>query len=169
MLAKKVYRYYTLTSMPHTTASIIAQCRESGLRRTKALELLIDTLLVSLRPMTLAELSEHKNLNTQCDRATVFRLLQRLTDKGVVRRLGLHERAAYFTILLEGRHQDFLICSECGRSSRSKLHVQSMRLSAKSPPPLASRDSTTSLNFLVSAQIAVSSQRMKYEQRRPTK
>ncbi len=101
--------------MAHTTANIIKQCRESGLRRTKALELLIDTLLASPRPMTLAELSEHKNLNTQCDRATVFRLLQRLTDKGVVRRLGLHERAAYFTLLLEGRHQDFLICSECGK------------------------------------------------------
>lgn len=101
--------------MPHTTASLINQCRESGLRRTKALELLIDTLLESPRPMTLAELSEHKNLNDQCDRATVFRLLQRLTDKGVVRRLGLHERAAYFTLLLEGRHQDFLICSECGK------------------------------------------------------
>ena len=99
--------------MAHTTAQIIQQCRKAGLRRTKALELLIDTLLESLRPMTLAELSEHKNLNTQCDRATVFRLLQRLTDKGIVRRLGLHERAAYFTLLLEGRHQDFLICSEC--------------------------------------------------------
>jgi Fe2+ or Zn2+ uptake regulation protein len=101
--------------MSHTTATIIKQCKESGLRRTKALELLIETLLDSPRPMTLGELSEHKNLNTQCDRATVFRLLQRLTDKGVIRRLGLHERAAYFTILLEGRHQDFLICSECGQ------------------------------------------------------
>ncbi|MFD2158131.1 Fur family transcriptional regulator [Rubritalea tangerina] len=101
--------------MTHSTASIIEQCRASGLRRTKALELLVDTLLATPRPMTLAELSEHDNLNTQCDRATVFRLLQRLTDKGIVRRLGLHERAAYFTLLLEGRHQDFLICSECGK------------------------------------------------------
>jgi Fe2+ or Zn2+ uptake regulation protein len=101
--------------MSHDTASIIVQCKEAGLRRTKALELLIDTLLASPRPMTLAELSEHENLNTQCDRATVFRLLQRLTDKGVVRRLGLHERAAYFTLLLPGRHQDFLICTGCGQ------------------------------------------------------
>ena len=101
--------------MAHTTAPIVQKCRDLGLRRTKALELLIQTLLDSPRPMTLAELSEHKNLNDQCDRATVFRLLQRLTDKGIVRRLGLHERAAYFTLLLEGRHQDFLICSECGK------------------------------------------------------
>lgn len=101
--------------MSHDTASIITRCKESGLRRTKALELLIDTLLESPRPMTLAELSEHKNLNTQCDRATVFRLLQRLTDKGIVRRLGLHERAAYFTLVLAHCHQDFLICTTCGK------------------------------------------------------
>ena len=101
--------------MSHTTASIITQCKEAGLRRTKALELLIKTLLKSPRPMTLGELSEHPNLSSQCDRATVFRLLQRLTDKGIIRRLGLHERAAYFTLLLSGRHQDFLICTECGK------------------------------------------------------
>ena len=64
--------------------------------------------------MTLAELSEHPNLTELCDRATVFRLLQRLMDKGIIRRLGLHERAAYFTLLIPGRHQDFLICTSCG-------------------------------------------------------
>lgn len=101
--------------MPHSTESIVESCRNAGLRRTKALELLIDTLLAHDAPMTLAELAEHDNLAKQCDRATVFRLLQRLTDKGIVRRLGLHERAAYFTLLLEGRHQDFLICSDCGQ------------------------------------------------------
>lgn len=101
--------------MPHSTESIVERCRNAGLRRTKALELLIDTMLANNTPMTLAELSEHKNLSQQCDRATVFRLLQRLMDKGIVRRLGLHERAAYFTLLLEGRHQDFLICSDCGQ------------------------------------------------------
>ena len=64
--------------------------------------------------MTLAELSEHENLTELCDRATVFRLLQKLSDKGIARRLGLHERAAYFTLLIPGRHQDFLICTDCG-------------------------------------------------------
>jgi Fe2+ or Zn2+ uptake regulation protein len=92
----------------------IDRCRTHGMRRTKALEQLITTLLESERPMTLAELSDSDRLTTQCDKATVFRLLQRLADKGIVRRLGLHERAAYFTLLLPGRHQDYLICTECG-------------------------------------------------------
>ena len=93
---------------------MIERCRDAGLRRTKALEELVATLLESERPMTLAELASSERLVSQCDKATVFRLLQRLADKGLVRRLGLHERAAYFTLLVPGRHQDYLICTECG-------------------------------------------------------
>lgn len=93
---------------------IIDRLRGAGLRRTKALEELITTLLESDRPMTLAELAASKRLADQCDKATVFRLLQRLAGHGVVRRLGLHERAAYFTLLVPGKHSDYLICTSCG-------------------------------------------------------
>lgn len=94
--------------------TVIARCRAEGLRRTKALENLLATLLASERPMTLAELTESPLLAKQCDQTTVFRLLQRLADKGILRRLGLHERAAYFTLLLPGQHRDYLICTHCG-------------------------------------------------------
>ncbi len=92
----------------------IDQLKKSGLRKTKALEELIVTLLDADRPMTLAELADSKRLTDLCDKATVFRLLQRLADRGVVRRLGLHERAAYFTLIIPGRHSDYLICTSCG-------------------------------------------------------
>lgn len=92
----------------------IERCREHGLRRTKALEELIATLLEVGRPMTLGELAGSKRLAEQCDKATVFRLLQRLAGHGIVRRLGLHERAAYFALLVPGRHSDYLICTSCG-------------------------------------------------------
>jgi Fur family ferric uptake transcriptional regulator len=92
----------------------IDRCRSAGLRRTKALEELLNTLLESERPMTLSELASSARLADQCDKATVFRLLQRLAEHGVVRRLGLHERAAYFTLLVPGRHSDYLICTQCG-------------------------------------------------------
>jgi len=65
--------------------------------------------------MTLSELSTSPRLTDQCDKATVFRLLQRLASHGIVRRLGLHERAAYFTLLIPGKHSDYLICTDCGR------------------------------------------------------
>ncbi len=92
----------------------IERCRAAGLRRTKALEELIRTLLESNRPMTLAELAASEHLADQCDKATVFRLLQRLAEHGIIRRLGLHERAAYFTLLVPGKHSDYLICTGCG-------------------------------------------------------
>ncbi len=92
----------------------IDRCRVAGLRRTKALEELVATLLESPRPMTLAELAASARLTDQCDKATVFRLLQRLAGHGIVRRLGLHERAAYFTLVVPGRHNDYLICTTCG-------------------------------------------------------
>lgn len=94
--------------------SLLQQARETGLRRTKALEALLLCLQENNRPMTLSELSENKRLSSICDKATVFRLLQRLGDKGMIRRLGLHERAAYFTLLVPGVHRDYLICTECG-------------------------------------------------------
>ena len=93
---------------------LVARCRESGLRRTKALEVLLDTLLQADQPMTLAKLEEAPALASQCDKATIYRLLHRLTDAGIVRRLGLHERAAYFALILPDQHRDYLICTECG-------------------------------------------------------
>ncbi|MCP5536906.1 MAG: transcriptional repressor [Akkermansiaceae bacterium] len=100
--------------MPTDLDNLITRCRAEGLRRTKALEELLLTLLEGDRPMTLAELAESPRLANQCDKATVFRLLQRLADKAILRRLGLHERAAYFALLLPGQHRDYLICTECG-------------------------------------------------------
>ena len=100
--------------MNSVVSEIIERLRQAGLRRTKAMEELIVTLLESERPMTLAELAASKRLADQCDKATVFRLLQRLTEHGVVRRLGLHERAAYFALLVPGKHSDYLICTSCG-------------------------------------------------------
>lgn len=100
--------------MAKNLTELVTLCRENGLRRTKALEVLLDTLLKADRPMTLASLEKSRQLATQCDKATIYRLLHRLADAGIVRRLGLHERAAYFVLVLPGQHRDYLICTDCG-------------------------------------------------------
>ena len=92
----------------------ISRLREAGMRKTKALVELIETLAEANKPLTLAELCASKRLVDLCDKATVFRLLQKLAENGVVRRLGLHERAAYFILLIPGKHNDYLICTSCG-------------------------------------------------------
>jgi Fur family ferric uptake transcriptional regulator len=101
--------------MNQAVKQAVTRCRELGLRRTKALEELLATLVEAQRPMTLAELSASPRLYELCDKATVYRLLQRLTGHGILRRLGLHERAAYFTLLQPGKHSDYLICTGCGK------------------------------------------------------
>jgi len=105
--------YATLSAMSEVLEQIITKCRTAGLRKTKSLEELVRTLLEADQPMTLAELAKSPRLIDQCDKVTVYRLLQRLAGKGIVRRLGLHERSAYFTLLVPGTHQDYLICTEC--------------------------------------------------------
>ena len=104
------------TNLPEETVEqAVERCRAAGLRRTKALEELLATLLEHPGPMTLGELSDSERLANLCDKATVYRLLQRLTERGIIRRLGLHERAAYFTFLHPGKHNDYLICTDCGK------------------------------------------------------
>ena len=100
--------------MSDTLAESLQRCRKAGLRRTRALEELLATLLEANRPMMLTELADSPRLSSQCDKATIYRLLHRLTDHGLVRRLGLHERAAYFALIIPGQHQDYLICTDCG-------------------------------------------------------
>jgi len=92
----------------------IARCREVGLRRTWALEELLKRLIETSRPLTLADLAETPELKDRCDKATIFRLLVRLEKHGILRRLGLHDRAAYYTLIEPGHHSDYLICTQCG-------------------------------------------------------
>ena len=92
----------------------ITRCREAGLRRTWALEELLKQLIQTHRPLTLADIADAKELKNRCDKATVFRLLVRLEKHGILRRLGLHDRSAYYTMNLPGEHSDYLICTECG-------------------------------------------------------
>lgn len=101
--------------MEETLNIILGKCKAAGLRRTKSLTALLETLIEHQAPTTLADLIESPRLVSLCDKVTVYRLLQRLSENGIVRRLGLHERSAYFTLLIPGTHQDYLICTECSR------------------------------------------------------
>jgi len=69
-------------------------------------------------PTALAHLCESKRLEDLCDPATVYRLLIRLEQKGLVRRIGLHERAAHYVMAYPGEHGDYLVCRKCGEVER---------------------------------------------------
>ena len=69
-------------------------------------------------PLRLDDLATSEVLDGQCDQATVYRLLKRLEENGLIRRLGLHERAAYYVMQFPGEHGDYLICRDCGSIER---------------------------------------------------
>jgi Fur family ferric uptake transcriptional regulator len=91
-----------------------AVLRERGMRRTRALELVIQELASHGKPMTIADLAATATLKEQCDPATVYRLVMKLEEHGLVRRLGLHVRSGYFLLIIPGEHHDYLVCTGCG-------------------------------------------------------
>ena len=75
-------------------------------------------LLHSEQPLTLANIAEAQTLTDKADRATIYRLLTKLERLGIIRRLGLHDRSAYYTYIFPGEHNDYLICTQCGLIQR---------------------------------------------------
>lgn len=90
-------------------------CRSKGLRRTHALERILRELVKKISPVNLATLNKVLQAEAECDPATTYRCLIKLEKIGVVRRLGLHDRAAYYVMLVPGSHHDYLICTDCGK------------------------------------------------------
>ncbi|MBL9115903.1 MAG: transcriptional repressor [Verrucomicrobiaceae bacterium] len=97
------------------------RAREAGLRRTRALEEVLRLLISASQPLTLANITEAQVLADKADRATIYRLLTKLERLGIIRRLGLHDRSAYYVYHVPGEHNDYLICTQCGQIRRLDL------------------------------------------------
>jgi Fe2+ or Zn2+ uptake regulation protein len=93
----------------------VERARSAGLRRTKALEDVLSILIHACQPVTLGDVADSGQLDSGADKATVYRLLMKLEERGLIRRLGLHDRSAYYTLVLPDEHNDYLICRDCGR------------------------------------------------------
>jgi len=103
---------------PHQLTSLVetcvAQLRSRGLRRSQGLDALLHHMADHHRPATLADLARVPSL-ANLDQATIYRLVMKLESAGLVRRLGLHERATYFQLVVPGHHHDYLVCTACGK------------------------------------------------------
>ena len=108
----------TALSVEEMLAEVTDRCREAGMRRTKALEDVLRILIEAAEPLTLGDIADSKKLSSGADKATVYRLLQKLDERTIIRRLGLHDRSAYYTMIVPGTHNDYLICNDCGKIER---------------------------------------------------
>lgn len=100
---------------------LIERCRAIGMRRTHALQTILELLLKSERPLTAQEIADSPPAKGHIDPATVYRLLIRLEEQSIVRRLGLRGRASYYAIRHPHSHDDYLVCTSCGSIDELKL------------------------------------------------
>lgn len=92
---------------------LLKQCTASGMRKTAALEACLRVLARADQPVTLQQIASDAAFGVSCDPATIYRLVTRLEERRIVRRIGFHSRAAHYC-LRERSHQDYLICRDCG-------------------------------------------------------
>jgi Fe2+ or Zn2+ uptake regulation protein len=90
-------------------------CRERGLRRTHALREILRHLLRVNQPVSWATLAKEPAMRACCDPSSIFRILVKLEELGLVRRMGSPERSYYFMLNLPGEHHEHLICTGCGK------------------------------------------------------
>ncbi len=93
---------------------LLERCRLQGLRITDALQTILQTLFEADLPQSMQDLEAHPTLSKICDRATIFRTLQRLEGIGMLRRLNFSHTGAKFTLNTGDMHKEYLICKECG-------------------------------------------------------
>lgn len=108
-------RHHDADAAQKLVAEMIGRAKEAGLRRTNALENILAILVTSHQPLSLADIAESPELTSGADKATVYRVLIKLQELGFIRRLGLHDRSTYYTLVHKGHHDDYLICTQCGR------------------------------------------------------
>jgi len=89
-------------------------CREHRMRRTQALRELLRYLLKHDLPISWAALSREPEILAICDPSSVFRVLVKLEEIGLVRRMGSPARSYFFKLQVPGEHHDYLICTDCG-------------------------------------------------------
>jgi len=78
--------------------------------------------LLQSGPATWRTLSEESPLKDLCDPSTVFRLLVKLEEIGLIRRITIREKPPFFSIALPGEHHnDYVVCTEC--ASIQDIHI----------------------------------------------
>jgi Fe2+ or Zn2+ uptake regulation protein len=92
---------------------VLNQLWECGIKTTKAMAALVDEMLLHERPITISELNELPTLE-MLNPTTLYRLITKMEQVGVVRRIGLHTRAAHYRLGLPGEQRHYIVCTSCG-------------------------------------------------------
>lgn len=85
----------------------------SGLKNTKARQGVIQTLQKEQRPLDVPEIIFFlSRMKVKADQATVYRIMEKFTQNGIVKRLEFNEGKYRYELMGEEHHH--LICENCG-------------------------------------------------------
>lgn len=99
--------------VPDTVETLLRGLSARGFRRTHALVCLLREMTDDPHPHTLAEWAARPSLQER-DMATLYRLMMRLEEADVVRRVHVNGRCASFQLRQETEAEAYLVCTSCG-------------------------------------------------------
>ena len=102
------------SNQPSKAREQIVRCQESGLRITELLKLTVELLVRASRPLSIKEIAEIEGIASNFDIASVYRLIRRVEQNRIVRRIGLPGRGTYYALRTLEKCKDYLICTACG-------------------------------------------------------
>lgn len=98
----------------HTPSTDHAQLENNGLKNTKSRRAVLHILEEENRPVTVTEIVESlESHDVATDQATVYRILDVFSEKGIVNRFEFHE--GKFRYEKAGKEHHHLICESCGK------------------------------------------------------
>ena len=103
----------TADSVSSMAETILCGLQSQGVRRTPALRSLIHTMTAHSSPASIASWADMPSLR-EFNTVTIYRLMLKLEQSGMVRRVHLGERAQYFQLIRPGPQPDYLVCTNCG-------------------------------------------------------
>lgn len=103
----------TADAAARTAEEILGELQVRGVRRTPALRSLIHAMAAHSSPASISHWADVTSLK-EFNPVTLYRLMLKLEQAGVVRRMHLGERAQYFQIIRPGPQPDYLVCTNCG-------------------------------------------------------
>lgn len=87
--------------------------RKTGFKATPSRLFVLSTIQKAKRPLSAQDIID--TVKKEVDQATVYRILQSLKKKGIIRQIDLRHNHAHYEIAGDGESHHHLICTHCGR------------------------------------------------------
>jgi len=99
-----------------TYATVLRKLSEDGFRQTKARRAIIELLIVSKNPLTIAEILRKLSVefSLAVDKTTAYREISFLLEKQIAREIDFGDKKKRYESNI-GDHHHHLVCTNCGK------------------------------------------------------